>query len=89
MCQDAVSLKTWDPLPELKQLGAQPGRTWIVIPSNRPGKSEDLRRWLGAHCTEELELKPARYDYREHVVEIYLYSAGPKNALAHANAILP
>jgi hypothetical protein len=84
MCQDTVNLKTWDPLPELKQLGAQRGRTWIVIPSNRPGKSEELRRWLGAHCTQELELKPPRYDYREHVVEIYLHSTGPNNALADA-----
>jgi hypothetical protein len=86
VCQEAVSLKTWDPLPELKQLGAQPGRTWIVIPSNRPGKSEDLRRWLGANCTQELELKPPRYDYREYVVEVYLYMAGPNNALADARA---
>jgi hypothetical protein len=70
----------------LKQLGAQPGRTWIVIPSNRPGKTEELRRWLGSNCTQELELKPPRYDYREHVVEVYLYIAGPNNALADARA---
>jgi 4-amino-4-deoxy-L-arabinose transferase-like glycosyltransferase len=84
VCQDAVSLQTWDPLPDLKKLSGQPGRTWIVIPSNRPGKSEDLRRWLGANCTQEMELKPPRYDYREHVVEVYLYTAGGNNAVAAA-----
>jgi hypothetical protein len=83
-CQDAVSLQTWDPLPELKQLGAQPGRTWVVIPSNRPGKSEELRKWLGANCTQELELKPQRYDYREHVVEVYLHVTGPNKTMADA-----
>ena len=82
VCQDAESLKTWDPLPELKQLPARPGRTWIVIPSYRPGKSEDLRRWLGTNCTQELELRPPRYDYREHVVEVYLYTGAPDPAVA-------
>lgn len=73
VCQDAVSLRTWDPLPDLKELSLSPHRLWIVIPSDRPGKPEALRRWLGTQCTQQLEFRPRRYDYRENVVEVYLY----------------
>jgi hypothetical protein len=77
VCQDAVSLRTWDPLPDLKELSLSPCRLWIVIPSDRPGKPEALRRWLGTQCTQQLEFRPRRYDYRENVVEVYLYT--PQN----------
>jgi 4-amino-4-deoxy-L-arabinose transferase-like glycosyltransferase len=74
VCQDAISLKTWDPLPDLKELSLSPRRLWIVIPSDRPGKPEPLRRWLGLNCTQQLEIRPRRFDYRENIVEVYLYS---------------
>jgi hypothetical protein len=76
-CGEAVSLQTWDPLPDLKKLSVDSGRLWIVLPSYRPGKSEELRQWLTAHCTQKLELRPRRFDYREHLVEVYLYAPTP------------
>jgi hypothetical protein len=75
VCREAISLRTWDPLPELERLsGTATGRLWIVLPSYRPGKPETLRRWLATHCTQELEIKPLRYDYREHIVEVFLFT---------------
>ncbi|MFL5242855.1 MAG: hypothetical protein ACJ8FY_12160 [Gemmataceae bacterium] len=82
ICQDAVSLRTWDPLPDLKELSLSPRRLWIVIPSDRPGKPEPLRRWLGLNCSQQLEIKPRRFDYRENTVEVYLFSP---QAVATAN----
>jgi hypothetical protein len=74
VCQDAISLRTWDPLPDLKELSLTPRRLWIVIPSDRPGKPEPLRRWLGLNCSQQLEIRARRYDYRENIVEVYLYT---------------
>jgi hypothetical protein len=74
VCKEAVSLAVANPLPDLRQLTEEPGRLWIVIPSGRAGKKTDLGHWLGQHCTLELKVRSNRFDYRDHVVEVFLYA---------------
>ena len=59
-------------LPTLREAVTAPGRLWIVIPSGRSGKPEDLRRWLARHCTQELLVKKQRFDYYDYIVEVFL-----------------
>jgi hypothetical protein len=74
VCRSAEPLAAWNPLPELQRLTATPGRLWIVLPSDRGGKPEDLQRWLGTYCAQELEVRRKRFDYRDFVVEVFLYA---------------
>jgi hypothetical protein len=48
---------------------------WIAIPSGRRGKPDELQRWLNEHCKQELVVRRPRVDYRDYVVEVYLYTA--------------
>ncbi len=68
-----VGLAGNDLLPTLCSAASQPGRLWIVIPSGRSGKSEDLWRWLGTHCSQELVVKKLRFDYYDNIVEVFLH----------------
>jgi hypothetical protein len=66
-------LPVWDPLRDLTKLAPRDDRLWIVLTSERTGLDPGLRQWLGRYCTEELEVRRARYDHRQHVVEVFLY----------------
>jgi len=73
VCRSATGLANWNPLPELQKLSTAPDRLWIVIPSDRGGKTETVRQWLSDHCSQALEIHRKRLDYRDFVVEVYLY----------------
>ncbi len=34
---------------------------------------EDVRRWLGTHCSQELVVKKLRFDYYDNIVEVFLH----------------
>jgi hypothetical protein len=60
-------------LPSLSTAAGQPGRLWIVIPSGRSDKPEEVRRWVGRHCSQELVVRKPRFDYYDHIVEVFLH----------------
>jgi hypothetical protein len=74
-CREAVRLPGWDPLPQLKEMTASARRLWIVLPTDRAGRPEELSRWLNQHCAQALRVRKQRYDYYEYVVEVYLYTS--------------
>ena len=75
-----IALSLARPLESVQKLSATPERMWIVVASGRAGKPDDLARWLGKHCTLEMQRRPKRYDYYENVTEVYLYTPGPNFA---------
>ena len=61
-----------DFIQKLEELSADNGRLWIVVQSTRGGLREDLRRWLGTHCSYELRVQRKRFDYPEYSVDVFL-----------------
>jgi hypothetical protein len=76
----AVGLSEANPIPQIERLGAAGDRLWLVIPSGRRGKPEDLARWLAANCRQTLTVRRPRLDYRDYITEVFLYQAGPAGA---------
>jgi hypothetical protein len=75
-------------LPKLRQLARGPGRLWIVVTSPRGGKPEDLARWLGTRCAQELHACGRRLDYYENVTEVFLHEgAGAPPGWAEADRL--
>jgi hypothetical protein len=72
---DVQGLDESAPLKDLRKLAPGCRRMWIAIPSGRRGKPEELQRWLNEHCKQELVVRRPRVDYRDYVVEVYLYTA--------------
>jgi hypothetical protein len=72
-CRDGVAISATDPIAAIERLGMAGRRIWVVFPSNRGGKPEDLRRWFGTHCSQELEIRQQRFDYSEFTLDVYLY----------------
>jgi hypothetical protein len=66
----------------LKRAAEGPGRLWIVMPSNRGGKPEAVREWLGKHCSQELVVRQPRLDYHEFAVEVFVYRPDGRTELA-------
>jgi hypothetical protein len=75
-----VPLPLDEPVGVLDEVCRGPGRTWIVVASSRSGKPDDLQGWLGAHCSQQLEVRKRRFDYFEYAVEVYRYE--PRNGAA-------
>jgi hypothetical protein len=71
-CSPRIPLP-FDSIPKLEELSADSGRLWIVVQSTRGGLREDLRRWLGTHCSHELKVQRKRFDYPEYSVDVYLH----------------
>jgi hypothetical protein len=78
---EPIGVKGTNPLPRIQRLTDEPGRLWIVVPSSRDGKPENLRRWLGTHCSQQMALCRKRFDYYEYVIEVYLYDPPPRGPL--------
>jgi hypothetical protein len=68
-----VPLPEGDPVPVLRDLCRTSGRVWVVVPSGRAGKRDDLREWLGLHCRQRFQARKNRFDYYDYVVEVFLY----------------
>ena len=71
-CNPRIPLPA-DATKKLETLAAKKGRFWVVVQSARGGLSEDLRRWLGTHCSYELEVQHKRFDYPEYTVDVFLH----------------
>jgi hypothetical protein len=73
-CEPAIPLFSSEAVAQLNQLADGKGRIWVVLESNRSGLSEDIRQWLGTHCSHELHVRRLRFDYADHCVDVYLYT---------------
>jgi hypothetical protein len=71
VCQDIVPISYSDPVPAIRVLGDAP-RLWLVVCSNRAGKSAALRQLLSTHFKQELEVRRRRFDYYDFTIEVYL-----------------
>jgi len=81
---EPIGLRVSHTLADVQKLSHQGERLWIVIPSSRSGKPEDLDRWLGRHCSLQMRHRPKRFDYYENVTEVFLYE--PEHGLRVAAA---
>jgi hypothetical protein len=79
VCDPTIHLPPKNPLPEITNLCTGQDRLWIVLNSDRGGKERKLDSWLRAHCSHELEVRQKRYDYRDYVVDVFLYPAVSQN----------
>jgi hypothetical protein len=70
---EPIALRAANPVADLQKLTREPGRLWIVVPSNRSGKPEQLARWLDQHCARDLNVRKARFDYYENAIEVFVY----------------
>jgi hypothetical protein len=73
-CEPAIPLAPTRAVEELNKLADGKGRVWVVVESYRAGLPEDTRRWLGAHCSDELKVRRTRFDYADYSVDVFLYT---------------
>jgi uncharacterized membrane protein len=77
-CQPAIPLSRAEPIPKLEELVSRQKRLWVVLQSSRSGLAEDVRRWLGTHCSHELKVRRTRFDYADYAVDVFLYTPDSK-----------
>jgi hypothetical protein len=87
VCDQAVGISSWDPLPGVRELSDAPGRLWIVLRVGRGGHPEPVRKWLRTHCRQELEVRKPRFDYYDYIVEVYLHSRAPEGAITKTTTV--
>jgi hypothetical protein len=63
-----------NPIPALEKAIREPnrGRLWIIVVSYRGGKSVKMNEWLSENAKLKKTVRRFRYDYPDHVVEVYL-----------------
>jgi hypothetical protein len=75
-------MRIGDPVGDLRRLSRGNERLWVVVPSGRDGKPDDLGHWLGRHCSQQLLVRHKRYDYYDNVMEVFLFT--PENGAPQA-----
>ena len=76
-CRPAIALPDSGDVDVLNELAKDNSRLWVVVQSNRSGLQPRVRRWLGNHCSYELEVRRTRFDYAVNRVEVFLYTPDP------------
>jgi hypothetical protein len=89
VCDPTIHLTPKNVLSELQELCKDRQRTWIVLNSDRGGLDPKIAFWLHTHCSNELTVRAKRYDYRDYVVDVFLFprfTTDGRSARVTANA---